>query len=134
MNKLKLSDTCKILAVLLAIFIAGCGPKVTHCVVDFPIRKAHCRDLDSDKKFDKPIEQMEKYSCLSPDDWAELMRGSGKNATLCTIRSAKEAGDVYCNTVNGPVLTTLEGIHKFACYTADDLAELIRYVAKKKKG
>lgn len=114
----------------LFLFLTSCGPKVTQCVINIPKGVANCRDLDNDKKFDKPFGEMDKWSCLSPDDMAELMRGNGKNSVVCAIVSAHD-DHVYCTRGANGIHTTLAAINKYTCFTADDLAYLIRYIGKK---
>jgi hypothetical protein len=120
----------------LVFLLWGCGPKVNLCVIDDPISLAHCHNLSSDLKYDQPLTSMEpigpnKWSCMSPDDFAEFLRGNAQNISLCTIVSVAR-DQVYCSTPVGGLSTDIKSIHKFSCFITDDLARLTRYIANKK--
>lgn len=118
----------KLYAILSSLLISSCGfPKVTDCVVDYPINKAHCAPTSGpDGDYDLPLDQMEKYSCFYKDDFADLIRGVTGNLTVCVIVSYKE-NDVHCNAPSGSIETTLSAIHKYNCLGPQDMADYKRW-------
>lgn len=127
MNKPTLFVICS-----LSLLLCSCGLRVDNCVVDYPVGKAHCSPTYGKKGYDLPLDQMEKFSCMSADDFAELLRLNTKNITVCTVVDFKE-DDVHCSSPSGALETTMAGIHKFSCFSPDDFAEIQRYIKNKKK-
>jgi hypothetical protein len=104
-----------------SLILSACAPKITDCIINWPKQLAHCEAPNAHNNHDIPFDQMEKYTCFSPDDFADLLRGTALSTlTTCTIVNVKE-DDVHCSTPTGEFETTLEGINKFSCLSPDDI-------------
>lgn len=117
----------KVFILLSILLLNGCAPKVTACIYETVNLRSKCEAPNPKNNYYRPVAQMIKYGCLSPDDFADLMRGEDGNITLCTIVDIIGIGLVKCNAANGDTYTNLAAMNKYTCLSPDDLANYERW-------
>lgn len=68
----------KALVLISSIFLVGCGdlpskPQVNLCIIDYQSQQLSCTTTGANPVSARiPIASSDKYTCVSPDDWAAI--------------------------------------------------------------
>lgn len=115
------------LIICLSVFLSSCAPRLTPCGIDYPLHVAYCKPSWGGNGYTMPLDQLEKYSCFSPSDFADLLRGVTKNIRICTIIDDSR-NEAYCHDPKkGGYDTTVDKLHKYICLSDLDLATYERW-------
>lgn len=68
----------EIIGFSILLMLASCGrlpskPEVENCIIITELGIASCFNNQTSNEYDLPLEDMNKYTCFSPEDWNEIL-------------------------------------------------------------
>lgn len=114
------------LLLFILLFLSSCAPRLTPCGLDYPNGKAYCSPSWGASGYTLSLIQIEKYTCFSPADFSDLLRGVTGNITVCAIVDATQ-NQAYCSKNGSGKDTTVSALNQYFCLSSADLATYERW-------